>query len=78
MFFESKKMIEELEAKNSKLKEEEEERLRGEISKLKKQLSGEHVTSVYCHDCSHVIRDCVSIACELECKCKDFRSVREV
>lgn len=74
MFFESKKRIEELEAENSKLKEEE-ERLRGEISKLKKQLSGERVTSVYCYNCSHAIKNCFDVVCELECRCKDFHSI---
>ena len=73
MFFKGKKRIEELKVEVSNLRMEKEE-LREENSRLKRQLEGEHVTSIYCNNCTHVIRYCFGTACELECKCKDFQS----
>lgn len=76
MLFESKKRIEELETEISELRRIE-ERLRTENSKLKRQLDGERIESAHCRNCSHAIRTTFSTVCELNCKCKDYRSVRE-
>lgn len=76
MLCKSKKRIEELEAEVSELRKIE-ECLRTENSELKRKLNGERIESAHCHNCSHAIRTTFSTVCELNCKCKDYRSVRE-
>lgn len=77
MFYKKQKMIEELEAANSYLRESN-DILRRENEKYEKQLAGEHVGYVYCSRCEHgVARPYEGYVCLLECKCKDFRKKPE-
>lgn len=83
MDFWNRKKVRELELEISH-KESEIESLRNQLQLAEKKIKGERVCGGYCKQCTHGIQDenffmgavYNTIACELDCKCKDFQTKR--